>query len=92
MSWIKGKGKFICLESRYRRGCTCSSDGTFSLAVGAYGSLQLSIQPWMCDLVSITAGWREAVWNTKFAWHFYKWPADVKMTLVSIYNVWKMLL
>ena len=43
----KGKGKGICLESRYPR-YTCSSDFTFPLAVGAYGSLQLSIQPWIC--------------------------------------------
>ena len=41
------KGKGICLESRYPR-YTCSSDFTFPLAVGAYGSLQLSIQPWIC--------------------------------------------
>ena len=48
--WVvkgKGKGKGICLESRYPR-YTCSSDFTFPLAVGAYGSLQLSIQPWIC--------------------------------------------
>ena len=25
--------------------------------------------------VPITAGWPEAVWNDKFAWHFYTWPA-----------------
>ena len=25
--------------------------------------------------VPITAGWTEAVWNTKFARHFYTWPA-----------------
>ena len=43
----KGKGKGICLESRYPR-YTCSSDFTFPLAVGAYCSLQLSIQPWIC--------------------------------------------
>ena len=43
----KGKGKGICLESRYPR-YTCSSDFTFPLAVGAYGSLQLLIQPWIC--------------------------------------------
>ena len=43
----KGKGKGICLESRYPR-YTCSSDFTFPLAVGTYGSLQLSIQPWIC--------------------------------------------
>ena len=43
----KGVGKGICLESRYPR-YTCSSDFTFPLAVGAYGSLQLSIQPWIC--------------------------------------------
>ena len=36
----------ICLESRYPR-YTCSADFTFPLAVGAYGSLQLSIQPWI---------------------------------------------
>ena len=41
--------KGICLESRYPR-YTCSSDFTFPLAVGAYGSLQLSIQPWICAL------------------------------------------
>ena len=41
------KGKGICLESRYLR-YKCSSDFTFPLAVGAYGSLQLSIQPWIC--------------------------------------------
>ena len=39
--------KGICLESRYPR-YTCSSDFTFPLAVGAYGSLQLLIQPWIC--------------------------------------------
>ena len=32
---------------RYPR-YTCSSDFTFPLAVGAYGSLQLLIQPWIC--------------------------------------------
>ena len=41
------KGKGICLQSRYPR-YTCSSDFTFLLAVGAYGSLQLPIQPWIC--------------------------------------------
>ena len=25
--------------------------------------------------VPIAAGWNEAVWNTKSAWHFYTWPA-----------------
>ena len=40
---VKGKGKGICLESRYPR-YTCSSDFTFPLAVGPYGSLQLSSQ------------------------------------------------
>ena len=39
--------KGICLESRYPR-YTCSSDFTFPLAEGAYGSLQLSTQPWIC--------------------------------------------
>ena len=39
--------KGICLESRYPR-YRCSSGFTFSLAVGTYGSLQLSIQPWIC--------------------------------------------
>ena len=24
--------------------------------------------------VPITAGWTEAVWNTKFTRHFYTWP------------------
>ena len=23
----------------------------------------------------IAVGWTKAVWNTKFAWHFYTWPA-----------------
>ena len=43
------RNKGICLESRYPR-YTCSSDFTFPLAVGAYGSLQLLIQPWICAL------------------------------------------
>ena len=47
-TWLgKGKGNGICLESRYPR-YTCSADFTFPLEVGAYGSLQLSIQPWIC--------------------------------------------
>ena len=68
---IKVKG--VCLKSRYPR-YTCSSDFTFPLAVGAYSSRQLSIQPCICAPGTHTAWWTEAVWNTKFARHFYTLP------------------
>ena len=29
----------------------------------------------LCTRCPFTAGWTEAVWNTKFARHFYTWPA-----------------
>ena len=40
----------------------------------AHSSLQLSnIES--VHQVPITAGWAEAVWNMKFAWHSYTWTA-----------------
>ena len=45
---------------------------------GRQCSLQLLIQPWIyASGVPCTAGWTEAVWNTKFARHFYTWPVDL---------------
>ena len=43
----QGEGTGTCLESRYPR-YTCSLAVLF--AVGAYGILQLLIQPWLCAL------------------------------------------
>ena len=40
--------KGVCLESRYPRDYTYSSDFTFPLILDAYGCLQLSIQSWIC--------------------------------------------
>ena len=50
--------------------------------------------------VPIMAGWTKAVWNTKFAWHFYTWsalesnprPSDLESNTLSTgphaLNVW----
>ena len=70
----KGKGKGICSESRYPCDYTCSSDftspGSGRTTAGNYWSNLGSVHQ-----VPIMAGWAKAVWNTKFARHFYTWPA-----------------
>ena len=66
--------KNLCLESRYPCDYTCSFDftspGSGRTAACNYWSNLGSVHQ-----VPITAGWAEALWNTKFAWHFYTWPA-----------------
>ena len=71
---IKGKG--ICLESRYLFNYTCSSDFT------SPGSGQRHSSYWYywsnlgsVHKVHIMAGWTKVVWNTKFTWQIYIWPA-----------------
>ena len=74
----KGKGKGICLESRYLCDYTCSSDFTFPgsghTAACNYWSNLGSVHQ-----VPIMAGWTEAVWSTLFAQHFYTWPDWVRI-------------
>ena len=70
---VNFRGKGIYLKSRYPCDYTCSSDftspGSGRTAACNYWSNLGSVHQ-----VPITAGWTEAVWNTKFARHFYTWP------------------
>ena len=38
--------------------------------------MSFSVSNFSFHRVPITAGWAEAVWNEKFARHFYTWPAE----------------
>ena len=71
LSWLPkyNKGKDVFLESRYPCDCTCSSDFT---SPGSGHTAASSYWPnlWSVHQVPITV----AVWNMKFAWHFYTWP------------------
>ena len=37
--------------------------------------MSFTISSFLFHQAPITAGWAEAVWNEKFAQHFYTWPA-----------------
>ena len=71
---VKVKGKGICLESRYPR-FTFSSDFTFPRQRAPTAACSYRSNLGSVHQVPITAGWTEAVWNTKFVRHFYTWPA-----------------
>ena len=84
------KGKGICLKSRYPCDYTYFSDFTSpgsgrTAACNHWSNLGSVYQ------VPITAGWTEVVWNMKFAWYFYTWPAldirSAKCILMSSPNV-----
>ena len=74
--YIDIKSTGICLKSRYPCENTCPSDftspGSGRAAACNYWS---SLRSRCVHQVPIMTGWTEAVWNTKFAWHFYTWSA-----------------
>ena len=69
----KGKGSCLQVQTPWQRMFNrlyLSPDKVGTNAACNYGSNLGSVHQ-----VPITARWTEAVWNTKFAWHFYTWPA-----------------
>ena len=74
-AYSKGKGKGSCLRLQTPWQRMFNRLHLFPGNVGANAACNYWSNLGSVHQVPITAGWTEAVWNTKFARHFYTWPA-----------------